>query len=58
MSGRLIEAATDFGALAARLTQRARTLAAAHLQARVLAAQGNETRWRRAGLLWPLFTKG
>ena len=58
MSGGLIEAGTNFAAFAARLTQRARTLATAHLQARVLAAQGDETRWRRADLLWPLFTKG
>ncbi|MCT2399204.1 hypothetical protein [Novosphingobium mangrovi (ex Huang et al. 2023)] len=58
MSGGLIEASADFGALAARLIQHARTLANAHLQTRALAARNDETRWRRAGLLWPLFTKG
>lgn len=56
MSGSLIAARADFDALAARLTARARQLAAARLQARAMA--GDERRWRRADLLWPLFAKG
>lgn len=53
----MIAAATDFAALAARLADRARTLAEARLAARA-PAPGDARRWRRAGLLWPLFTKG
>lgn len=49
---------TSFAALAARLAERARALAEAHVQARAMAAQSDERRWRRAGLLWPLFTGG
>lgn len=52
----MIAAATDFAALAARLAFRAGALADARLRARGLA--GDESRWRRAGLLWPLFAKG
>lgn len=55
---RPIEARVDFGNLAERLTRRAEALAEAHAESRKLAAQGNETRWRRAALVWPLFAKG
>lgn len=54
----MIEAQTNFETLAAGLVRRARALAAAHLQTRAMASQADERRWRRAGLLWPLFTKG
>lgn len=52
----MIAAGTDFAALAARLARRAAALADARLRTRSLG--GDESRWRRAGLLWPLFTKG
>ncbi|MCJ2178677.1 hypothetical protein [Novosphingobium album (ex Hu et al. 2023)] len=58
MSGAWIGVRAGFDALATQLVRRARTLAAAHLQTRVLAARGDETRWRRPDLIWPLFTKG
>jgi hypothetical protein len=54
----LIETRTAFDALAARLAARAATLARAHAAARLLARRGDERRWRRPGLLWPLFAKG
>lgn len=54
----MIEADTNFDSLAARLTQRARALGAAWLQSRAMAARADARRWRRADLLWPLFTKG
>ena len=41
-------------ALSSRLAARARQLA----EARVLARKAGARRWRRAALLWPLFTKG
>lgn len=43
--------------LAARLAERARLLAEAHIESRRRARRGDGSRWRRAGLLWPLFTK-
>jgi hypothetical protein len=43
-----------FADLAARLARRARALA----EARAAGRQAGERRWRRAGLLWPLFPKG
>jgi hypothetical protein len=48
----------DFAALTARLTDKARVLAEARAEAVTLARQGSAARWRKAGLLWPLFTKG
>lgn len=39
--------------LASRLAAKAAALAAARVRAR-----RDENRWRRAALLWPLFTKG
>lgn len=47
-----------FDALAARLMARAAVLARASAETRLLARRHDETRWRRARLLWPLFTKG
>ncbi|MCJ2189138.1 hypothetical protein [Novosphingobium beihaiensis] len=58
MSGGLIEAETDFDSLATRLARRARALASAHIAARTLARRDDARRWRRAGLIWPLFAKG
>jgi len=57
MSG-LIEAEADVSALLSRLTAKARSLATAQMQARALAQRGDARRWRRAGLIWPLFAKG
>ena len=45
-------------ALTARLVHRAAALACAHAETRALAARGDPGRWRKARLLWPLFTKG
>ncbi len=47
-----------FDALAARLIERARTLAAARVTDTRLSKTQPAARWRRAALLWPLFTKG
>lgn len=49
---------TLFEELAARLIERARTLAEARLAERRLARTDPAARWRRAALLWPTFTKG
>ena len=48
----------DFAALAARLAAKARALAEAQAEHTVLARRSDPARWRKAGLLWPLFTKG
>lgn len=48
-------ASSDFAALAVRLTRAAERLATAQAESR---QQRPERRWRRAALLWPLFTKG
>lgn len=53
----MIAALTAFDALAARLAARAGKLAAAHAASRLLAARRDESRWRRASLVWPLFGK-
>lgn len=55
---RFIGVETNFDGLAAHLAERARVLAAAHLRSRAMAARADERRWRRAGLLWPLFARG
>ncbi|MEN9683368.1 MAG: hypothetical protein RLZZ427_1119 [Pseudomonadota bacterium] len=53
---------TDFAPIAARLIEQARQLARAHALAHAAALRampvGRAARWRRASLLWPLFTKG
>lgn len=54
----MIEAETDFDALARRLAAKAGTLAAAWAARRRLDANNDESRWRHAGLVWPLFAKG
>lgn len=43
--------------LASRLVASIRSLAAAHAEELARARQGDAGRWRRASLLWPLFTK-
>ncbi|KPH57579.1 hypothetical protein ACLIMP_02235 [Novosphingobium aerophilum] len=52
------DAGPSLAALFRRLASRAEALAAAHAEARRMAARGDETRWRRADLVWPLFAKG
>ena len=52
------ETRPDFAALAARLAAKAKALAHARLEEAALARRGDPARWRKAGLLWPLFTKG
>lgn len=58
MSMRAITATSTFDALAQHLEIQARALAAARLEARHLARKGDESRWRRADLLWPDTVKG
>ena len=41
----------------ARLTAKAATLARAAAENRLRAARSDPARWRRAALLWPLFTR-
>ena len=43
--------------LAARLLASARTLASARAETLARERRGDPWRWRRAGLLWPLFNK-
>jgi len=54
----MIEAEADFDALARRLASKAAALAAARATSRRLAARNADSRWRHAGLVWPLFAKG
>lgn len=56
----MIEADVDqaFAALARRLTAKAARLAEARARERVLVRRGDERRWRRAGIVWPLFGRG
>ena len=49
--------AQSFDALARRLTAKAASLAQARATRSAL-ARGDPARWRRPGLLWPLFMKG
>jgi hypothetical protein len=44
-------------AFAARLAEQATKLAVARAESRLRARRDDPSRWRRAGLLWPLFTK-
>jgi hypothetical protein len=48
----------SFEGLAARLAAKARMIAEARTQSMALAKRGDPLRWRKAGLVWPLFTKG
>jgi hypothetical protein len=47
-----------FERLAARLTRKAAAMAVATRSSRRLERKNDPTRWRRAELLWPFFTKG
>ncbi len=47
-----------FDRLTARLTRKASALAASTASARHLVLKDDPARWRRADLLWPLFTRG
>ena len=47
----------DANGLTKKLTARAETLARAHVEFRLLSKKQDSRRWRRPGLLWPLFTK-
>ncbi|TCM16961.1 hypothetical protein EDF56_10673 [Novosphingobium sp. PhB165] len=60
MSTPMIAADADkaFDDLAQRLTARAAALAAAHAETQEFTAREDESRWRRADLVWPLFAKG
>lgn len=53
-----MKAATDFEALARRLTVRAAAAATARVTGLRLVRQQDERHWRRANLLWPLFGRG
>lgn len=44
--------------LAERLAERAARLAAARAEGTARARRADPWRWRKAGLLWPLFGKG
>ena len=48
----------DLIALGQRLAEKAGLLAEARAAETLLAARADASRWRRASLLWPLFTKG
>ena len=52
------ETRPDFAALAARLIAMAQTLGEAEAEQAALAQRDDPARWRKPGLLWPLFTKG
>lgn len=55
----MIASVSGFDRLAARLTMAAERIAQANAQFRAeRSAIGPARRWRRAALLWPLFTKG
>lgn len=58
MTRGMIRAEAADAGFVARLAARARALAEAHAERRALARRGDPRRWRRAALLWPLFTKG
>ena len=45
----------QLGALAERLTAKAKSLAEAAAVRMALARRGDPRRWRQAGLVWPLF---
>lgn len=58
MGGPIIKANASFDTLAVRLATHARALALAHAATRLLAKRRDDSRWHRAGLVWPLFAKG
>jgi hypothetical protein len=54
----MIVTESPFDALAERLTDKAQKLAEARAETKALALRKDPRRWRRSGLLWPLFAKG
>lgn len=60
MTGRFIaaEAGAALDALVSRLTAAASRLGKTRARSRDLSRRSDETRWRRAELVWPLFPKG
>jgi hypothetical protein len=50
-------ASPSLDGLAARLAAKALALAKARATRRALAQRDDPARWRRAGLIWPLFAK-
>ena len=52
------ETAPDIAGIVARLTAKAKSLAQARLESAELTRRSDPVRWRKPGLLWPLFTKG
>jgi len=48
----------SFAALAERLTRRAASLATSRGESRLRARRRDGGQWRRAALLWPLFSGG
>lgn len=52
------ETRSDSAGLAARLAAKAEALAHARLEDAELFRRSDPARWRKPGLLWPLFTKG
>ena len=54
IEAKLSESSRDF---AIRLAARATLLAKAYGERLLREGRGDPTRWRRAALLWPLFTK-
>jgi len=48
---------TGWTALVARLAVKAEALGRAHAETRLRQLRRDTRRWRRAGLLWPLFAK-
>ncbi|MCW1401206.1 hypothetical protein OKA06_02235 [Novosphingobium sp. MW5] len=54
----MISASLDLAALAGRLSQKAKAIAEAQVAESRLGKTRSASRWRKAVLLWPLFTKG
>jgi hypothetical protein len=54
IAGRIAASGRQF---AARLAERAQLLAEARAESRLRVRRGDGSHWRRAALLWPLFTK-
>lgn len=50
------ESRASFAALAARLTAKAAALAITRTESAARKRRGDPARWRKARLLWPLFT--
>jgi hypothetical protein len=53
----MISGRTKSNRLVARLAAKAEALAGAAAETRRRAARSDPARWRRAALLWPLFTR-